>query len=118
LIFIFRKCYTDALVGLGNYAKRLGRKVIACEEEIEQRFSGQSSLLAHTAESRVPQCFALVRLDEEGPVFERGHRTRSKRVTCRHGRANFRRRRRCLCAPGSNPGRRPADRHAVQKALL
>jgi len=33
-------------------------------------------------------------------------------------RENFRRRRRCPCAPGSNPGRRPGDRHAVQKALL
>ena len=33
-------------------------------------------------------------------------------------RANCRRRRRCLCAPGNNPGRRPDDRHAAQKALL
>jgi hypothetical protein len=35
-----------------------------------------------------------------------------------HGRANCRRHRRCLCAPGSNPGRRPAGRHEAQKALL
>jgi hypothetical protein len=34
-------------------------------------------------------------------------------------RASFRRRRRrCLCEPGNNPGKTPDDRHAVQKALL
>jgi hypothetical protein len=33
-------------------------------------------------------------------------------------RENFRRRRRCLCAPGNNPGKKPGGRHAVQMALL
>jgi hypothetical protein len=42
---------------------------------------------------------------------------RKSRSGC--GRVNFHRHRRhCLCGPGSSPGKRPGDRHAVQKALL
>jgi len=48
---------------------------------------------------------------------ERDLRTARKMANDR-GRAKRRHRRRCPCAPGSNPGRKPDDRHAVRKALL
>jgi hypothetical protein len=47
-----------------------------------------------------------------------GHRTAIGKIINGRVREKCRRRRCCPCAPGSNPGNRPVDRHAAQKALL
>jgi len=80
----------------------------------------QVTHLANGAKSAVALgvLLEIVSGDNSGPMLEGS--TGPGEASSGRGLASFhpRHRRCCPCAPGSNPGRKPDDRHAARKALL
>ncbi len=69
--------------------------------------------------SQIKRCFEYEQnLSETTPVRCLSSRRTKFGFSIVRGRVNFRRHWCCLCAPGSNPGKRLGGRRAVQKALL
>jgi hypothetical protein len=83
----------------------------------EAKIGQNPSFKVHTQQLQpnqlLPRNFARTCLNERGPDAQLS----DPLDLLTAGRANCRRRR-FLCVPDSNPGSKPGDRHAVQKALL